>query len=371
MNQLVGFKSNQLAEKLRQKIIAGEYLQGNRLPTCRELAKQYCVSYVTAHKALTWLEQNGYVTLKEHIGSTVTYIQAASRPTRRLVNLLTVDADLPALQEFLVIGQEIFTTAGWEIRTFQMDDDDFLPDEVLMAVNSPDAYSIFFELRSAFQNTMASQAHFYERAIYLGEYLTDQKLTCITCDEAASVRTVLDHFSTLGRTRTAIFCYGTENMGGNLRISTWRSEMMARGNSFEWCSDHTFYCEPSYDYEKTQWVKDSFVKLLKSGHLRDIDSIFIPLERHAALFEELCIENGIRIPDDLAVVTLGNDPCIDIAKPPLTHLDNHLKYHLKLTLEILEARLKGKNIPQQLFTFIPRLVVAQSSGISKAEASGS
>lgn len=43
MNRLLGFKSNQLAEALRQKIVSGEYPQGSRLPTCRELASQYRV----------------------------------------------------------------------------------------------------------------------------------------------------------------------------------------------------------------------------------------------------------------------------------------------------------------------------------------
>lgn len=364
MNRLLGFKSNQLAEALRQKIVSGEYPQGSRLPTCRELASQYSVSYVTAHKAMAWLEKNGYITMREHCGTTVTYIQAAPRPTRKLVNLLTVDSELPAAQDFLELGKELFSQAGWEVRSFQMDDGDFLPDEALQAVNSPDAYSVFFELRSSFQNTLASLDHFYERSIYLGEYLTDQRLTCVTSDDPANVRSVLEHFRSLGRSRTAIFCYGMLNKGNNLRVSTWRGEMMAHGASFQWCTEHIFYCEPSYDYEKTEWIRDSFRQLLNSGRLAEIDSIFIPIERHAVLFEELCAENGIRIPEDIAIVTQGLDPCIHTANPPLSYIDNHLKYHLRMVLDILDARLKGEDIRQQFFTFYsPRLVVAQSSAV--------
>ncbi|MBR4519293.1 MAG: GntR family transcriptional regulator [Victivallales bacterium] len=46
MNRLVGFKSNQLAETLRQKIVSGEYPKGSRLPTCRELASQYRAQFL-------------------------------------------------------------------------------------------------------------------------------------------------------------------------------------------------------------------------------------------------------------------------------------------------------------------------------------
>ncbi len=359
--QPAGFKCEKMAAELRHRITAGEYPRGGRLPAAPDLAQSFGVSYVTAQKALQLLAHDGYITLKKHVGSTVTYIQDAPQPTRKVVNLLTTISEHPALQEFLDDGREIFAAAGWEVRTFRLPDGDFLPDAALKAVTSPDAYSVFFEIRSAFQNTLASQDHFYERAIYIGEYLTDQRLTCITSDEVENVRAVLEHFRSQGRTRTGIFRYGPDDLTENLRINTWRNEMMAHGASFQWCLDHVFNCVPSNDYGDTQWIHDDFAELLSARRLADIDSLFIPLERHAALFERLCAENGIVIPRDLAIATQGVDSCVNTASPKLSHVDNRIALHLEIALDILEKRLAGTPVPPQLFTFYPTFIAADSS----------
>ena len=208
MDSTTGFKSGQLAAALRERIVSGEYSRGSRLPTCNMLTEQYHVSYMTAYKALVQLEREGYITLKKHVGSTVSYIQGAPLPHCKSLNLLTSRAgDLPVIQEFLDIGKRIFTAAGWSVKVFRVPYGDNLPDDALLAVNSPDAYSLFFDLHTVFKNIRASQEHFYERAIYLGEYLPDTRLTAITCDEPATVREVLEYFRAHGRTRTAIFQY--------------------------------------------------------------------------------------------------------------------------------------------------------------------
>ncbi|MBO4620859.1 MAG: GntR family transcriptional regulator [Victivallales bacterium] len=364
MDEPVGFKSNQVAEVLRKKILSGEYPYHSKLPTCRELARLHGVSYVTMHKALTWLEKSGYITMREHVGTTVSFIQNASTPTCRVVNLVTNDSLHPATQIFLEQGQEMFAGHGWEIRQFRLNEyDKNLPDTALQAVISPDAYSIFFDVRTAFQNTLASQKHFYERTIYIGEYLPDPRLTCIICDGASEISKLLEHFQARGRTNTAIYCYGmANNLAANQRISYWRSNMMGAGKSFQWCSEHIFFCEASQDYEDRQWMYDSFEELLKNDRLSDIDSLYIPLERHAVLFEELCAEHGINIPGDLAIACLGNDPCLENAPIPLTYLDNRILHHLKLAMDILETRLRGEELPQRFFTFSPQLVIRASSG---------
>lgn len=51
-------------EQIKKEIISGKYeVNGNRLPTCRELVKIYEVSYLTANKAMKELQDEGYTKL--------------------------------------------------------------------------------------------------------------------------------------------------------------------------------------------------------------------------------------------------------------------------------------------------------------------
>ena len=356
MNDTIGFLSGQLFSKLREQIVSGEYPRGSRLPTCKELMKQHDVSICTAYKALAQLEREGYITLKKHVGSTVSYIQDAPKPRCKVLNLVTRISDHPMVQVFLGGASRIFTGAEWEVNSFQIPSAESLPRAVLEAVNSPDAYSLFYAVRTAFRNTQASQEHFYERAIYIGDYLANQRLTSITCDEAATVRLALEYFRSLGRTNCALFYYVPDSMTENLRRSCWQSEMMTQGKSLRWCLSHAFYfpLTPAME-EDASWMETTFHEMLAKGQLDDFDAVFIPYELHAIRFQQLCEAHGIAVPNRLAIITLGNNLQIQQGEIDLPWLDNRLVHHLEFALDILEARMNNEAVNPQLFTFCPKL----------------
>lgn len=355
MDSTKGFKSNQLVATLRERIVSGEYPLGSRLPTCKELAEQHQVSYMTAYKALAQLEREGYITLKKHVGSTVSYIQDAPLPRCKSLNLVTSNAyGLRLTQDFLEEHQRLFAAAGWQVATYRIPYGTTLPDDVLLAVNSPDAFSLFFDLHTAFQNTEASQEHFYERVIYLGEYFPDVRMTTITCDEPATVRTVLEYFRAQGRTRTAIFQYHLDNVTEMQRITAWSGEMLAHGASLQWCNDHLFFCDLKWNDSSNRYMRESFRRLQERNVFAEIDSLFVPIPKHAATLARLCRENGVAVPRDLAIVTLGNS-----ADRTLPYIDNGMRHHAALALQVLESRLHGQRTPQRLFTFQPRLMLPE------------
>lgn len=62
----------QLMEKIRRKIISGEYAAGERLPSVRELAAEAAVNPNTMQKALTELERSGLVFAQRTSGRYIT-----------------------------------------------------------------------------------------------------------------------------------------------------------------------------------------------------------------------------------------------------------------------------------------------------------
>ena len=61
-------KYRELAERLRERIDAGEFAHGHSLPGEQALAVEYGVTRTVVRSALRWLEQRGLVTARRNIG---------------------------------------------------------------------------------------------------------------------------------------------------------------------------------------------------------------------------------------------------------------------------------------------------------------
>nr|HMN31029.1 GntR family transcriptional regulator [Caldilineaceae bacterium] len=61
----------QLAELLRERIVAGEYKAGEQLPSERELSEQANISRMTARQAVAYLERQGVLVVKPGLGTYV------------------------------------------------------------------------------------------------------------------------------------------------------------------------------------------------------------------------------------------------------------------------------------------------------------
>ena len=103
-DRVSGLRYVAVANSLRQQILHGTYLPGERLPRQRDLATANGVSYVTLKAALDILEREGYLLRKVGEG---TY---ASLPKEHPPVALVVDDD-PEFREFLVAALE---TSTWE-----------------------------------------------------------------------------------------------------------------------------------------------------------------------------------------------------------------------------------------------------------------
>ena len=64
----------------------------------------------------------------------------------------------------------------------------------------------------------------------------------------------------------------------------------------------------------------------------------------------------IAVPTDLAIVTLGQG-----ADETMPYIDNGMRHHAALALQVLESRLRGQRTPQRLYTFQPELKLPEVS----------
>jgi len=106
----------QIVERIERRIISGEYLPGDRLPTVREFASEAAVNPNTMQRALAELEEIGLVCTQRNVGRSVTeeisVIETAKiRAARELVGNYTekmaaLGYSTDAALEFLVKYKE-------------------------------------------------------------------------------------------------------------------------------------------------------------------------------------------------------------------------------------------------------------------------
>ncbi len=61
----------QIADWLTDRIVSGEYAEGDRLPSVRECAAELEVNVNTMARAMEWLQQRGVVVVKRGMGAYV------------------------------------------------------------------------------------------------------------------------------------------------------------------------------------------------------------------------------------------------------------------------------------------------------------
>ena len=105
----------EIAETLRQRIEAGEWPAGSKLPTLTELGKQFGADRNTVHKAIGELEITGYVTATQGSGTVVRF--GAARNRRQRGNLVKRNMRLRGYSFPSATGAEVWMRHGEADKT--------------------------------------------------------------------------------------------------------------------------------------------------------------------------------------------------------------------------------------------------------------
>ena len=119
------------------------------------------------------------------------------------------------------------------------------------------------------------------------------------------------------------------------------------------------FCPGSFTYQDAGYKK--IKEFLKSGG--KCSSIFSHCDRASLGIIKAIRESGLKVPEDIAVVSVDNDEFAEYIKPSLTTISLN-SYKLGQTAaESLCRILNGKKVRSQLLK--PKLIVRESCGIKK------
>jgi|GEM_PF-1222448 len=351
----ISAKKQETKDCLQERIVSGKYGYGNRLPTVVELAEELGVSYVTVSKAIKLLEKEGYLQCRHGVGNFATYRMPSEQPGRKIVNLISPAIIHDLIRTFQEQGKEMFSTAGWDVRSYSVSGDLTSVREV---ISDPDTYSVIFGFRPYWENFTACMEHVVNRVVLIGERGDPDGVACVTCDEPQSIRLLMSHLTGQGINRIAMVCANLRSHLEMQRVATWRSLCLEKGLPFAWCRDYCYDLALPPMAPVKEYVKNYWQHLQQQGLP---EAVITPDAEVAAQLIGLAMDAGVRLPEELAVTAIGNSEMAEIFRPQITCIDSNFSGHLKTALEILESRVAGYRDNAVFYLCQPRLVVHASS----------
>lgn len=170
----------------------------------------------------------------------------------------------------------------------------------------------------------------------------------VDVDNVAAARTATQHLIDRGKTRIATIS-GPHDMASGLdRLEGWRSALAAAGLESDLHEEGDF-TPPSGEA--------AMRRLLARGEA--FDALFAASAQMASGALIALREAGLRVPDDIAIVSIDNDYYAKNALPPLTVVDQPSIRQGSTMAEVLVRLIDGDDVPKS--TIIPTSLVERGS----------
>ena len=326
-------KRSRIKNELASRIERGEFPFGSRFPGINDLIREYAVSYVTVNKALKLLAGEGYLRCRPGVGYFVCYAEPEARASKEL-NIISTPGYYRSHKADLDFGIDQFRKRGWTVRLLLGDD----LYEFTEQLNSPSAYSIITAFNVNWDRFSATFRHMVCRTLVLGRLSGDPQITSIVCDEYETIRQAMAYFASVNRRKVALVCALPQSELESLRIAAWRNMALASGLSLDWVRRHLLSLDLETQPDDPEREADIYRKWLAEC-AKDTEAVILPSA--SSLFPKVCRACGIRIPDELAVLSIGlsSRPMKGVA-----YLDHNYRGHVEYALDILEDRYRSNRV---------------------------
>jgi len=364
-------KTLTVAEKLREEIAQGVWLPGERIPSARELAQSCGVSLSPVLKALQTLEREGLIERIPRVGTFV----ARRRAKRGLLGLITSDCDgeddaqlirgfeheATRLGHAVVFGNARRDPEAYALRVARCVQHNvlgvaFVPTEGSFLVDWNKAF--YGGLRDKGMHVVALRRQPFTEA-------GQPRISAVVPDGYWQGRCLASHLMDLGHRRLG-FLYGRWSCTVEERKSGVSDEARARGL-------------PQPDVRTL-----SPEELASPGGIFDVSEIIRQWRRasppitavvcvsdHAAkIFYEHAHALRLRIPDDMAVVSVGDLSFAALLDPPLTTIRISYAELGRAGAELLVSQLSDPTRPSRIVMTRGELIVRASCGAKRHRRTG-
>lgn len=342
-------KYKQVLTILRSQILEGVYQSTMKLPTEMELSKEYNVSRQTIRRALSILSQEGLIERHQGSGSHIKSTPASSSTNIAIVATYINDYIFPAI---LQDAQHTFACSGYSTMVFCTHNQVNTEREILKKLLSSPVCGLLVEgTKTALPNPNLDLYKQLRKSgipvVFL--HATYPELTdavCISDDDFHGSYMLTQYLLKKGHTRIAGI-FKSDDIQGHNRYFGFLSSLRDAGlplpdANILWYS--TEMKEQILDNDSTQ-ILHNYV----NHNLQDSTAVVCYNDEIAYSLINVLLSLGIRVPDDVAVVSFDNSSYSEFCRVKITSMEHGSKHIGHIAAERLVEMLHGKQVRSESF----------------------
>lgn len=326
-------KFQALADELRRGILAGTWAAGAKLPTEAQLAAETGLSLTTVRRAFDELVQAEIVVRRQGAGSFVSERPPTRRRSRLRVGVLLPDTQLYYPRVLQGIEETLSAQdVGLQLSTYNYEPEredasiDFLIDSGVQGLILVPTLSGIADPQQRVRELAALNVPVVLLERSLMDLGPGDRTEHVCSDHQGGAYDAVRHLVDLGHSRVGLLT----------RSNTPTEPAIVAG--YERCARDLNFEPLVLPAPKQDWEGGAAERLL--GQLREagVTAALVFGDREATLLEAAARRAGVRIPEDLALVSY-DDELADLAEVPLTAVAPAKHRMGKMAAEILLRRL--------------------------------
>lgn len=336
----------QIIDDIKSKIASKHLKAGDQIGSHAELVSMYGVSLITVKKALTTMIQQGILYSRVGKGTYVAQLSPdfhdEQHPT---IGLVLQDIRSPFFSRVMHSVENTAYELGYH---------------VLLANSSgkperEDAQIARFRTFGVKGMIIASMSHEYQpsptiRKLFqegfpfvMVSYIAEENIPFVGCDHERGGFMATEYLIKLGYQRIGYINGEPGNVVGDLRQRGLAAALKLHGGKLD--KRFLFHLRQKgerYDYQSGFEIGEKFAKLKVRP-----DAMFIYNDLSALGFEEAVLANGLRVPEDVAIIGFDDIERGEYAAVPLTTIRQPSDLIGKQAMELLLRLMEGKEAPHR------------------------
>ncbi len=328
----------QIRDELVDSIVNGDYAVGEQLPSCRELAAKWKVSYMTVSKAVNELAAENFVDLNHGRGVFVRWRHEGKFPTHRNTRIFIPESSHPNLDIFKNTVKQQLEAYDWKYEILTMQS----VKELVALVRDTSCYSMIYGFGlSKYEHIRDLCNAGRERLIMVGERYERFGISSSAVDNSQVIRLAMTEMQAAGRKKIALLCTHLNHTDEAEYAAVWQN-LFAQIHPAS-----SEYNELIWDLQLIPFTspRESLYQLLKekfnSGMFDQIDGIISTDDEKALILNNFCYDHKIDIPQRLALVAVNDSGMAELARPQLTSINIALPTQVINAVRLLEEKVSG------------------------------
>ena len=353
-------KHLQVRALLTAAIRAGEFAPGEQLPSERDVAARFGVSYMTARRAITEMVEADLLERRPNIGTFVR-TQGSQRLAAVTVNLIYPFQQSSFSDQFLQSAIMGAQKRGWHYHLVPLQTG--RERSAVRALESGEPAILMTPAIEEESPLYEAVKAAHGRAIIIGSRVAGDEVPVIMADDGLGMRLILAHLQNAGHRSIGFITRAPGHPIEQIRLGIWKQcsapamtpaqserrviNLGARRATSERTNIHMIY--------------ETMCAHLARPDL-DVTALICSGDSTAIATLAACRNNGYEVPAKMSVVTIGDSAAMEFHNPPATCVDVHVSRHVEAALKIIESAIQGAPNAQMLHIIEPTLIERATVG---------